>query len=165
MASTFERILVGVDDSPASQAAVAAGIDLAAADGAAVVFVHVVSILGEPTPPPPHHPERVPTAAASKPLEDAVAKAAAAGVPSSTELLVGQPAREIALLAEELDADLVVVGSRQLHGVKRFVLGSTSRDILRVTTRPVLIVPAGSAPETAIAAAALAAAERGGGSS
>ena len=37
--------------------------------------------------------------------------------------------------------DLVVVGSRHLSGVKRFLLGSTSRALIGGSTRPLLVVP------------------------
>lgn len=55
--------------------------------------------------------------------------------------LVGDPATAVLDVAEELDADLIVVGSRR-HG--RFVtalLGSVSREIADATDRPVVVVP------------------------
>jgi nucleotide-binding universal stress UspA family protein len=45
------------------------------------------------------------------------------------------------LLADDLDVDLIVVGSRHLSAVKRFLLGSTSRELLSATTRQILVVP------------------------
>jgi hypothetical protein len=44
------------------------------------------------------------------------------------------------LLADELDADLVVIGSRHMSGIKRFLLGSTSRALIGETSRPVLVI-------------------------
>jgi nucleotide-binding universal stress UspA family protein len=81
---------------------------------------------------------------------DAVAKAAEEGVKSTTELLVGYPPRQIAAVAEDLDVDLVIVGSRNITGVRRFLLGSTSRALLSETKRPVLVVPQ-TAPQPALA--------------
>jgi nucleotide-binding universal stress UspA family protein len=43
--------------------------------------------------------------------------------------------------AEELDVDLLVLGSRGLAGVRAY-LGSVSNHVLQHTTRPVLVVPA-----------------------
>ena len=48
----------------------------------------------------------------------------------------------IASLADERDACAVVVGTRGLGGIKARLLGSTSRELLRRTNRPVLVVKA-----------------------
>jgi nucleotide-binding universal stress UspA family protein len=48
---------------------------------------------------------------------------------------------EILREAEAIDADLLVLGSHGLTGVKRLVLGSVAENVLRHSPRPVLIVP------------------------
>jgi nucleotide-binding universal stress UspA family protein len=48
----------------------------------------------------------------------------------------------VAAIAEELDAATIVVGSRGLGGVKSRLFGSTSRELLQRTDRPVLVVKA-----------------------
>ncbi len=53
------------------------------------------------------------------------------GLTVAERLLEGHPAREIPRLAEELDADIVAVGSRGLGGVERFLLGSVSEKVLQ----------------------------------
>jgi nucleotide-binding universal stress UspA family protein len=141
MTSQLKRILIAIDDSPSSDSAIEEGLALAADDGGSVVFAHVVSIVGEQFVPGGDKPDRVPDRAQTAVLVAAAAKAEAAGVPCTTELLVGYPPAQIALLAEDLDVDLVVVGSRHLTGVKRFLLGSTSRALIGETTRPLLVVP------------------------
>jgi len=52
---------------------------------------------------------------------------------------------EIVHQAEEMGADLLVLGSHGLTGVKRLVLGSTAENVLRHASMPVLIVPAHAA--------------------
>jgi nucleotide-binding universal stress UspA family protein len=52
---------------------------------------------------------------------------------------------EIIREADANAADLLVLGSHGLTGVKRLVLGSTAENVLRHATRPVLIVPAHAA--------------------
>lgn len=52
----------------------------------------------------------------------------------------GSPAREIAELAANLDADLVVMGSHGRHGVERFFLGSVAERVLRLCRCPVWII-------------------------
>ncbi len=150
MTSQLKRILIAIDDSPSSDSSIEEGLALAADDGGSVVFAHVVSIVGEQFVPGGDKPDRVPDRAQTAVLVAAAAKAEAAGVPCTTELLVGYPPAQIALLAEDLDVDLVVVGSRHLTGVKRFLLGSTSRALIGETTRPLLVVPQ-TAPVPALA--------------
>jgi nucleotide-binding universal stress UspA family protein len=140
MTQKMDRILIAVDESPSAQTALEQGLALAAGDHAEVTFVHVVSIVGEQFVRHDHKPDRVPERASTQVLVDARAAAVAVGVPCTTELLVGYPPAQIAALAEELGVDLVVVGSRHLSGMKRFLLGSTSRALIGDTTRPLLVV-------------------------
>jgi nucleotide-binding universal stress UspA family protein len=43
-------------------------------------------------------------------------------------------------LAEELGADLMVLGSRELGGMKRLLMGSVSESVVRHAHCPVLVV-------------------------
>lgn len=43
--------------------------------------------------------------------------------------------------AEEIDASLIVMGSRGRQGVRATLLGSTSTNVLHHTSRPTLIIP------------------------
>jgi len=51
-------------------------------------------------------------------------------------------AETLAAIADEHDASALVIGSRGLGKVKSSVFGSTSRELLRRTNRPVLVVRA-----------------------
>ena len=53
----------------------------------------------------------------------------------------GDVATTIREAATELDAQLIVVGTRGLSGVKAFLLGSVSHAIVQHADRPVLVVP------------------------
>ena len=56
---------------------------------------------------------------------------------------VGTPAATIIALAEEIGADVIVVGFEGLRGLEKLrALGSTARAVLEQTNRPVLVVPA-----------------------
>lgn len=149
MTSTIERILIAVDETTSSASAVEQGLALAASEGATVVFVHVVSIAGERLVLGEDKPDRVPDRAQTAELVDAGARAAELAIPYTTELLIGYPPAQIAALADELDVDLVVVGARHLSGVRRFLLGSTSRALIGESSRPLLVVPE-SAPVPAL---------------
>jgi nucleotide-binding universal stress UspA family protein len=65
---------------------------------------------------------------------------AAGGTVAGTHLRMGQVALEIVALAEELGADLIVMGSRGLGGVRRALMGSVSDSVLRHAHCPVLVV-------------------------
>jgi len=62
---------------------------------------------------------------------------------AGAHLRKGRPAEEIVVLAEELDADLVVVGSRGLGAVKRLVVGSVAEGVVSLAPCPVLVMRGG----------------------
>jgi nucleotide-binding universal stress UspA family protein len=64
-------------------------------------------------------------------LDEALELAEERGIPALTRLLVGVAARQIVAYANEIGADLIVVGSRGLGRVSGVLLGSVSRGVLR----------------------------------
>lgn len=70
--------------------------------------------------------------------------AGAVGTETETVVLGGHPARQLAALARDRDADEIVVGSR---GLGRFsaALGSVSHALLRHADHPVVVVPQAAA--------------------
>jgi nucleotide-binding universal stress UspA family protein len=67
----------------------------------------------------------------------------AGGNVAGAHLRYGRPADEIAALAGELEAGLVVVGSREAGPVKRLVTGSVSEGVKRLAPCSVLVVRGG----------------------
>jgi nucleotide-binding universal stress UspA family protein len=65
---------------------------------------------------------------------------AAGGTVAGAHLRMGEVAMEIVALAEELGADLIVMGSRGLGGVRRALMGSVSDSVVRHAHCPVLVV-------------------------
>lgn len=135
-------ILIATDGSESARAAVDVGVELAEAEDAQAVFANVLSIV-DLIPEWEERdvsPERLPRPEEEPALADALELARAHGVEARAELLTGYPPKQIAALADEIEADIIVVGSRGIGRLKRAVLGSTSRELLSLTGRPVLIV-------------------------
>jgi nucleotide-binding universal stress UspA family protein len=65
---------------------------------------------------------------------------AAGGVVAQAHLRAGRPDKVIIELGEELNAGLIVVGSRGLGGIRRALIGSVSESIVRHAHCPVLVV-------------------------
>jgi nucleotide-binding universal stress UspA family protein len=79
-------------------------------------------------------------------LSSVVAPARRVGLHAEGVLREGKPAAEIVRVAQELHADLVVMGTHGRSGVQRWVVGSVAETVLRRAACPVLTVPA-LAPE------------------
>ena len=62
------------------------------------------------------------------------------GTVGQTYLGTGRPDEEIIELAEEIDAGMVVIGSRGLGGIRRALVGSVSESVARHAHCPVLVV-------------------------
>jgi nucleotide-binding universal stress UspA family protein len=139
----MKEILVASDGSEAADAALAVGLDLAVEQGADLVIAHVVSVLDfavHADGKAPRSATRAPRAEDDVVLCAALELAEARGVKTRSELLVGNASEQIIRLAHEIDAQLIVVGSRGLGRVKSAVLGSTSREVVAHADRPVLVV-------------------------
>lgn len=62
------------------------------------------------------------------------------GCTSAIEIVTGDPAEEIVRFAKIYNADLIVLGSRGLTGMKRILLGSVSSQIVEDAPCSVLVV-------------------------
>lgn len=139
-------ITVGFDGSHSAQRALEWAMSEAAVRHAplTVLTVHPVAVSGW-TGSPIIVPEDAPEAEkARQAAEDAVAKAAAElGQPGTGAVTVravsGHPSEE--LIKASGDADLVVVGSSGMSGIRRLLLGSVSNAVLHHARCPVVIIP------------------------
>jgi len=64
----------------------------------------------------------------------------AGGTVARTHLRMGAVHLQLVALAEEIGADLIVMGSRGLGGVRRMLMGSVSDSVVRHAHCPVLVV-------------------------
>jgi nucleotide-binding universal stress UspA family protein len=134
------KILLATDGSEDAALATKAAIDLSNQSGAELHVVHVgrSSLRLSPT--------EYQAAAREKIGELAKAVEEAGGDVTETHLRIddsqtaGNEAEHITGLAEELGADLIVIGSRGLSGMKRLVMGSVSESVVRHAHCPVLVM-------------------------
>jgi nucleotide-binding universal stress UspA family protein len=70
----------------------------------------------------------------------------AGGTVAEAHLRMGAVAEEIVVLADELEVDLIIVGSRGLRGIKRALAGSVSESVFRHARCPVMVVRAKDDP-------------------
>jgi nucleotide-binding universal stress UspA family protein len=128
-------IVVAVDGSAASTAALDTAVRLASALSAPLVFVHVrrgpPAFVGEPV-----YQRRLSAAMARarQALDRALRAAARAGVAAEGEILEGSPHRRIVELARDRGARLVVVGRR-----RRRLGRSVSGAVVRAARMPVVV--------------------------
>jgi nucleotide-binding universal stress UspA family protein len=135
----FKRILLAIDDSPSSSAAVSFAIAMAKDSGA----VHVVHINELVVGGRGHAVETRQEAAAV--LDTAVAELQEAGVTATGVVLTTNcfnVAPSIALAASDWSADVIVVGSRRRARLAIFRGKSMRERITGLTTLPVMTAPA-----------------------
>jgi nucleotide-binding universal stress UspA family protein len=129
----FHCILVGLDGSPESEAALGPALSLAATTpGSRVVLTQVID-------PPVAELEMGPAAGW---LEHLAHRVRLKGIPATARVLTGaNVAERIHQLARATEADLVVVGTHATRGIERLALGSVADKVVRGADRAVLVVP------------------------
>jgi nucleotide-binding universal stress UspA family protein len=143
----FRSIVVGTDGSETAADAVRQAVELAGSVGATLEIVSAY----EPVPAQRLREERRDTPEelewAINPREDvdatleaAAAIAREAGVNANTYARQGDPADAILDVAEEREADLIVVGNKGMTGAKRFLLGSVPNKVSHHAPCSVLII-------------------------
>jgi universal stress protein A len=115
----YKKILTLVDLSDDSEAVAAAGRDLAATFGAAMVILHVVEYivvdpLGESVMPTAQFEGEMQQRSRER-LDDLVTRLGLGHAAARVE--IGNTKAEILRVAAEESADLIVLGSRERHGI------------------------------------------------
>ena len=132
----FERIVVGTDGSGTATEAVRQATELAKLSGAQLDIVSAF----EPVPQDRLREEggEIPADVAyavgpredvNQVLEAAAGEAGKDEVKTETHAREGDPADAILDVAEEVGADLIVVGNKGMTGARRFLLGSVPNKI------------------------------------
>src|SRR6185437_9726345 len=79
-------------------------------------------------------------AAANLYIERIVGRLRAAGLQAEGQVVKGQAVRAIETVADQHDADLILMSTHALTGPARTLLGSTADALVRTGHRPVLLV-------------------------
>ena len=143
----FRSIVVGTDGSDTASKAVDEAIDLAKAINAKLWLVSAY----EPVPKSRLREEARQTPAdlqwmvnpreeVDATLSDAADRVRSAGVEVETFAREGDPADAILDVAEERDADLIVVGNKGMTGARRYLLGSVPNKITHHASCSVMVV-------------------------
>jgi nucleotide-binding universal stress UspA family protein len=146
------RILLALDGSKEANAAARAAVEISNATGSELHIVYAVNT----EPRMPWMPYLGP--GTSEWWEEALAETerksrawvdqqaerieAEGAKVENVHLAFGKPDEVIVKLGEELEADLIVTGSRGLGGVRRALMGSVSDSVVRHAHCPVLVVRA-----------------------
>jgi nucleotide-binding universal stress UspA family protein len=143
----FRSIVVGTDGSDTATQAVRQAVDLASAIGATLELVSAY----EPVPAQRlrqerrNAPEDLQWAISPREDVDVTLQAASevareAGVTANIYPRQGDPADAVLDVAEERDADLIIVGNKGMTGAKRFLLGSVPNKVSHHAPCSVLII-------------------------
>jgi nucleotide-binding universal stress UspA family protein len=142
----IRRVLHPSDFSPASRAAFAKSVEMARANRAELLVVHVLPpvmpMVGDAYVSPKTYEEMEASARAfgQKQLDRLLARAKKAGVRAKGALLEGIPHDRIVRAARARRADLVVMGTHGRTGLAKFFLGSVASRVLAISPCPVLTV-------------------------
>jgi nucleotide-binding universal stress UspA family protein len=144
-AAPFASIVVAIDDSEPSHAAVAVAAMLKREANAAVAGTYAVETtqLYRDAGTFGFNPEELEEEMRDDGASIVRAAIARAGLPDDTPAVVveGEPVAAIIQVAEERHATLIVTGTHRRSGIRRFVLGSVAEHLVRSSPLPVLVVP------------------------
>jgi nucleotide-binding universal stress UspA family protein len=138
-----QKILVAVDFSETSDRAVATAVELASKFDGRVVLLHAYEI------PALGFPDGV--LVASSEVVSRISSSAQSAItsladkykgraPIETIVRTGVPYESVNAVAEEINADVIVIGTHGRRGIARALLGSVAENVIRTATRPVLVV-------------------------
>lgn len=128
----YDSVLIATDGSDVAEQAATLGISLAEAlEGT----VHALSVVANGENDASTAPARSETAA-----ESVVDRATEAGCDARAVVREGRPANEILATADEIDANLLVVGTHGRTGLRQTFFGSVALEVIRDARQPVISV-------------------------
>lgn len=143
--SEGQQVVVAYDFSTTAEVAMTAAIELASRAPRHVL--HVVVAIDDDHRVPGLPTDKVDYHYADKVHEHLTAKLTAAFTASApgaeihffVHIRIGKPAKEILGLAEQIGADLIIIGSHGWRGLDRVLFGSVSEAVVRGAGCPVMV--------------------------
>lgn len=143
------RFLVPVDFSDSSLRALRYAVGLAEESNGSLTIVHVVAAdygwleIGREQYRDLDKSLQKQAAAELRALADADVPR---NVPADLEVRIGRPAEEIVAAASEAKSDLIVLSTRGLTGLDRYLIGSVAERVARLAPCPVYLMRSGKQP-------------------
>jgi nucleotide-binding universal stress UspA family protein len=136
-----ERILVAVDGSAFSDAAVDQAISLGGICNSQIFVISVVDLYPEQMEVAPALVENM-SKEVGQHLDMAKQKIDKANIPCETIVhMGGKPHEFIVQEAKERAIDLIVMGTHGRSGIKRLLMGSVAQNVIGYAPCPVLVIP------------------------
>jgi nucleotide-binding universal stress UspA family protein len=140
----FTNLVVALDGSHCADRALQLALGLAKMTGAKLAICSVADpapVYGtlEPSALIEHTLEEIRNEA-RRVVDEALAKAKAAGVSAAGSILEGEPVYEIVAYANSIKADGIVIGTHGRSGVSRLFMGSIAEGVMRQATMPIITV-------------------------
>jgi len=153
-----KSVVVGIDGSPESARAAAFGWRLAQAlrSDCRLMYVAPDTWLSDYAGQPPMAPRRLldeVVALARGRITETLGTAVPAQLVERLDVRVGRAAVALRATGDEVDAPYLVLGGKHHTALGRTLAGSTARDLVRTTDRPVLVVGANDRPIRRVLAA------------
>jgi nucleotide-binding universal stress UspA family protein len=129
-------ILVGTDFSRLSKSILDYAAKLALQESLPLHFVYVMPIVADDSP----NLLRIQELELEEYVNTAEQKLQGSGLKVEGTLAFGTPAHELIRLADKLKAACIVVGTEELSGLERLLLGSVAEAVIRKSDHPVIVV-------------------------
>ena len=137
----FTTILLGLDGSDGGRPAVPVAADLARRYGAKIVIAHVAELIAAKGAMAPVRADEDRIQAELRRLATELSEQGIETSVETLEVILGGPAHALEQLADQIKADLIVIGRRGHSPVVGLLLGSVALRLLGISRRPVLAVP------------------------
>jgi nucleotide-binding universal stress UspA family protein len=124
--SNAKQIVVAFDFTGSAQHALERALEAAPGN-----VLHVVCVLEPGGQVDYLYADKLQAALADRIARDLDARAITAAVHFFVHVRIGKPADEILMLAQEIGADSIMIGTKGLTGVERIVLGSVAEKVVR----------------------------------
>jgi universal stress protein A len=143
----IKKIVVPTDTSKTAMKALQYALEIGKLQNATIYMLHVVddrfmgymTLSDEPTEDYPSIQSKMKVHMEEE-LKEIIENNKGENVSFELKVVSGKPCDEIINYSEEVDADLIILGTHGLTGLQRMLIGSVAERVVRRASRPVLVV-------------------------